>query len=143
MKPIAILIIALLCPLAHAAGSEQKEFMNAATASIGNYIAVPCETPQSAEIKVQLESFPNGYLKSITVVQSSGYPQYDKAVLKAIAIAQPLPAANPDMLKALGNSVMYFWPQIPTYRCNLQPLNGEIPNLKSTDLPAAPKANSK
>ncbi len=143
MKSITTAIIFLICPLAHAANTEQQEFMNAATASIEKYIAVPCETPQTAEIKVQLESFPNGYLKSINVLQSSGYPQYDKAVLKAIAIAQPLPAANPDMLKVLGSSIMYFWPEIPSYRCNLQPLNGEIPNLKSTDLPAAPKANSK
>jgi len=145
MKRIAFAILTLLCPLAHAASSEQQEFMNAATANIGKYIAVPCETPQTAEIKVQLESFPDGYLKSITVVQSSGYPQYDKAVLKAIATAQPFlaTAADPGMLKALGNSVMYFRPGIPTYRCNLQPLNGEIPNLKSNDLLAAPKAKTK
>jgi len=138
MKPIATIIIALICPLAHATNSEQQAFMNATTDYIGKYIAVPCETPQNAEIRVQLESFPNGYLKSISVVQGSGYPQYDKAVLKAIAIAQPLPAAKPDMLEVLGSSVMYFWPGIPTYRCNLQPLDGEIPNLKLNDLPATP-----
>src|SRR5208282_3372190 len=143
MKSIVAAIIIFICPLAQAANSGQQEFMNTVTEHIGKYIAVPCETPQTAEIKVQLESFPNGYLKSITVVQSSGFLPYDKAVMKAIVTAQPLPAANPDMLKALGNSVMYFWPEIPTYRCNLQPLNGEIPNLKANDLPAAPKANSK
>jgi len=140
MKPIATIIVALICPLAHATNSDQQAFMNATTEYIGKYIAVPCETPQTAEIRVQLESFPNGYLKSISVVQSSGYPQYDKAVLKAIAIAQPLPAAKPDMLKVLGSSVMYFWPGIPTYRCNLQPLDGEIPNLKLNDLPVAPNS---
>jgi TonB family protein len=143
MKSIAAIIIALLCPLVHAASTEQQEFMSAATAGIEKYIAVPCETPQTAEIKVQLESFPDGFLKSIYVVQSSGYPQYDRAVIKAIATAQPLPAAEPGLLKVLENSVMYFRPGIPTYRCNLQPLNGEIPNLKFNDLPAAPKAKSK
>src|SRR5271154_4299928 len=108
MKSIVAAIIALLCPLAHAANSEQQEFMNAATASIEKYIAVPCETPQTAEIKVQLESFPNGYLKSIYIVQSSGYPPYDRAVVKAIATAQPFSATDPVLLKALENSVMYF-----------------------------------
>jgi TonB family protein len=130
MKSIAAAVIVFICPFAHADVSEQQEFMNTATANIEKYIAVPCETPQTAEIKVQLESFPDGYLKNITVVQSSGYPQYDRAVLKAIATAQPFAAADPGVLKELRNSVMYFRPGIPSYHCNLQPLNGEIPNLK-------------
>jgi TonB family protein len=143
MKLIAAAIMVLICPLAYAADSEQQEFMNATTASIEKYIAVPCETPQTAEIKVQLESFPNGYLKSINVVQSSGYPQYDRAVLKAVATAQPFPATDPGVVKELGSSIMYFRPGIPSYRCNLEPLNGEIPHLMVNGLLAEPKTDSK
>ena len=144
MKPAAAAIIILLCPPAYAAGGEAQEFMDTATKRIERYIAVPCETPQTAEIKVQLESFPNGYLKSIEVVQSSGYPPYDKAVLRAIADAQPFAAADPETLKKLDSSILYFKPGIPAYDCNLQPLNGEIPNLKVNELPSTPpKAKSK
>ena len=138
MRAAIAVTAALLCPSAHAATAGQKAFMDAATRSIERYIAVPCATPQTAEIRVQLESFADGYLKSVAVVQRSGYPQYDKAVLRAIADVQPLPAADPAALESLADAVLYFHPDIPTYPCNLQPLNGEIPNLQINELPAAP-----
>jgi TonB family protein len=143
IKPFVIAMLVLLCPLAHAAGTEQQKFMEAVTASIDNVVVVPCETPQTAEIKVQLDSFPNGYLKGLYVVKSSGYPLYDKAVLKAIATAQPLPNDNPVVLKNLATTVMYFRPSIPAYRCNLQPLEGEIPNVEFNEAPATSKEKAK
>ncbi|HUO45056.1 MAG TPA: TonB C-terminal domain-containing protein [Burkholderiales bacterium] len=141
----AIAAIFSCCPFvpAYAATTAQQAFMDATTRSVEKYIAVPCETPQTAEIKVQLQSFADGHLKSIEIVQQSGYPQYDKAVLKAIADAQPLTVSDPAALQHLGDSILYFHPGIPPYPCNLQPLNGDIPNLKLNELPAAPKTKTR
>jgi len=101
----AFLAGALACAAANAAdpAAEKAQSLIKLRASIVKNITTPCgvKPRQRVELKVLLQD--NGYVKSVMLVQSSGAPAFDAALMTAIAGAQPysLPAdaaARKDLL---------------------------------------------
>ena len=98
-------ICALACATANAAdpAAEKEQSLIRLRASIVKNLSTPCgvKPKQRVELTVQLQD--NGYVQSVTLVQSSGAPAFDAALMSAIAGAQPysLPkdaAARKDLL---------------------------------------------
>lgn len=101
----AIAACALACAAAYAAdaATEKNQSLAKLRAAIANNITTPCgiKPKRRAEVKVLLQD--NGYLQGITLIQSSGAPDFDAALMTAITDANPfsLPqdaAARKDLL---------------------------------------------
>lgn len=74
-----------------AADSEKQETVKAIRDKIRRLIILPPKTPLSITVVVDVLIQDNGYLSLLKLSRTSGYPEYDKAVLAAIINAQPLP----------------------------------------------------
>lgn len=57
-------------------------------------LVVPLGTPNSLITGVQIRILPDGVILAIYITKSSGYQEYDAAVLKAIHMSSPLPATK-------------------------------------------------
>ncbi len=57
-------------------------------------LVVPLGTPDSLITGVQIRILPDGVILAIYITKSSGYQEYDAAVLKAIQMSSPLPATK-------------------------------------------------
>ena len=102
---LVFLPCALACATANAAdpAAEKAQRLGKLRAGIVKNITTPCgvKPRQRAEVTVLLQD--NGYLQGVILVQSSGAPAFDAALMSAIAGAQPysLPtdaAARKDLL---------------------------------------------
>jgi outer membrane biosynthesis protein TonB len=71
------------------AAQEKEQSMLKLRADIVTNIRTPCgvKPTQRAEVKMLLQE--NGYLRSLTLVQSSGAPEFDAALFSAITDVQP------------------------------------------------------
>jgi TonB family protein len=96
---------AFACAAANAAdpAAEKEQSLIKLRASIVKNLSTPCgvKPKQRVELKVLLQD--SGYVQGVTLVQSSGAPAFDAALMTAIAGAQPysLPkdaAARKDLL---------------------------------------------
>jgi TonB family protein len=92
----AAAIVTLACAAAHAAdpATEKQQSLVKLRATIVKNISTPCGITPTQRIELKLLLQDNGYVRGISLVQSSGAPVFDAAVIKAIAGAQPysLPA---------------------------------------------------
>jgi TonB family protein len=68
---------------------EKKQILVKLRTAIANNITTPCgiKPTQRAEVKLLLQD--NGYLQGIMLIQSSGAPAFDAALMTAITDAQP------------------------------------------------------
>ena len=94
MRRIARIVLAacaLAGALSYAADPaiEKQQSLQKLRAAIANGITTPCgiKPTRRAEVKVLLQD--NGYLRGITLTQSSGAPEFDASLMSAITDAQP------------------------------------------------------
>lgn len=82
---------ALAGALSYAAdpAAEKQQSLAKLRAAIVNGITTPCgiKPARRAEVKVLLQD--NGYVRGITLTQSSGAPEFDASLMSAITDAQP------------------------------------------------------
>jgi len=69
--------------------TEKQQSLITLRTTITNNITTPCgiKPTRRAEVKVLLQD--NGYLRGITLIQSSGAPAFDAALMTAITDANP------------------------------------------------------
>ena len=86
---LAICAIAAVAARAADPATEKKQSLLKLRTDIVNNIRTPCgvKPRQRVEVKVLLQE--NGYLQSLALVQSSGAPEFDAALLSAITDVQP------------------------------------------------------
>ena len=82
---------ALVAAVAHAAdpAAEKAQSLSKLRADIANSLRTPCGVKPTKRIEVKLLLQANGYVQSLALVQSSGAPEFDAAVMSAIADVQP------------------------------------------------------
>lgn len=89
------------------------EWMNRILAKIRNRIVVPRNVSGNPEVRVTVVLQSSGNISSVVLTQSSGYEDYDTAVLRAIEAAQPLPIPTETKLfqKNFRNLNLIFRPK--------------------------------
>ena len=70
---------------------EPEAHATAVRSRIARYIVVPAGVPDSAQAVVQISISENGDLVEMKIAQSSGFPDYDDAVRKAVSRAKSFP----------------------------------------------------
>lgn len=73
------------------AGREADEYALQIVAKIRRGILIPSGIPDAVRVELDLTMLPDGSVENLRLVKSSGYMAYDKAVMRAILKAQPLP----------------------------------------------------
>lgn len=76
---------------AAAAGRLVDEYTGKISAKIRRGILIPQDVPNDARAEFAVTVLPDGSVESLRILKSSGYAAYDKAVMRAIHKAQPLP----------------------------------------------------
>jgi|GEM_PF-3048961 len=114
MKAIASFLLAL--SLVGCASSPpdipalQSAWGNEVRTKIRSNIATPQNTPPNAKVVFSIKQLINGEVIEVTLIQSSGFPEYDKATEKAIYTSSPLPKA-PHAQAFSQHLVLTFKPQ--------------------------------
>ena len=94
MRRIARLACALpllVCAFSHAAdpAAEKAQSLQKLRADIANSLRTPCGIKPTKRVEVKLLLQENGYVQGYALVQSSGAPEFDAALMSAIADVQP------------------------------------------------------
>lgn len=77
------------------AGAERASWEALVSNHVKKHITVPPGVPDSARAVVRVSQLPDGSIVNTTLEQSSGWPAYDEAVMRALAKASPLPRPAP------------------------------------------------
>lgn len=77
------------------AGAERSSWEALVSQHVKRYIALPPGVPDTARAVVRVAQLPDGTIVSSTLEQSSGWPAYDEAVMRALAKSSPLPRPTP------------------------------------------------
>lgn len=71
-----------------------QQYIEIVEKEIHRNLVIPIGTPDSLIAGVQIRITPDGVILAISITKSSGYQEYDSAVLKAIQMSSPLPATK-------------------------------------------------
>lgn len=71
----------------------QSAWANEIRTKVRSNIVTPQNTPPNAKVIFSVKQLTNGEVIEVTLIQSSGFPEYDKATEKAIYTSSPLPKA--------------------------------------------------
>ncbi len=82
----------LSIPAVSDAGNKQiVTAMDAIQRKIRQKIIQPINIPPSATTAIDVDVQDTGYVTRVRLLKTSGYPNYDEAVMEAVIAAQPLP----------------------------------------------------
>ena len=91
---------------------------------VSSRLYLPSETPADAEVVIDLQLLPNGSILELEQVRSSGYRPYEKAVVRAIEMSEPLPVPSDlETFKKYRYLRLVFRPASPDTKKKNEPSN--------------------
>tara|TARA_B100000676_G_scaffold309683_1_gene373968 strand:+ start:554 stop:1318 length:765 start_codon:yes stop_codon:yes gene_type:complete len=94
---------------------EVASFTDAISAQVGQRWRIPGNYRNRDDIKtrVRIQMIPGGEVINVSVVKSSGYPDFDESVMNAVKLASPLPVPDGPMFdKQFRSLVIEFDPGV-------------------------------
>ena len=84
-------VFTLVAGSAHAAdpAAEKAHMLRKLRADVASNLRTPCGVKPTKRVEIKLMLQENGYVQSLALVQSSGAPEFDAALMSAIADVQP------------------------------------------------------
>jgi len=94
---------------------EVASFTDAISAQVGQRWRIPGNYRNRDDIKTQvrIQMIPGGEVVNVSVVKSSGYPDFDESVMNAVKLASPLPVPDGPLFdKQFRSLVIEFDPGV-------------------------------
>jgi protein TonB len=94
---------------------EVASFTDAISAQVGQRWRIPGNYRNRDDIKTQvrIQMIPGGEVINVSVVKSSGYPDFDESVMNAVKLASPLPVPDGPLFdKQFRSLVIEFDPGV-------------------------------
>ena len=94
---------------------EVASYTDAISAHVGQRWRIPGNYRNRDDIttRVRIQMIPGGEVINVSVVESSGYPDFDESVMNAVKLSSPLPVPDGPMFnKQFRSLVMEFDPKV-------------------------------